>query len=115
MADSRALFARNLRGLLKERDISQGEFAKMVGVDRTTVTHWVRGTGSPDLGKLGPIADALTVPVGALFAEGNTPQRPQPSRPEQTIVELDDDRAMRELARLAADAGWTIVIRRPKT
>lgn len=41
--------------------LSQGELARMIGTDQSTVSNWERGITRPSLESLGKIADALGI------------------------------------------------------
>ena len=49
--------------LLKNRKLSQKEFAKMVGTSEAAVSHWVGGGHNFTLSTLAKISAALDVPI----------------------------------------------------
>ena len=54
---------------LRQRVYTQAEFARAVGVVRSTVNGWESGRRTPDIGTLMRIAKALDVKVGDLLEE----------------------------------------------
>ena len=54
-----------------ERKITQEEFARLVGVDRSTVTKWETGKCKPTADKLVKVADVLGCTVDELLREEN--------------------------------------------
>lgn len=59
--DERAIFAENLREILKEKGISQQTLARFVGVSDASVSFWLNGQKYPSPGKVQKIADYLGV------------------------------------------------------
>lgn len=54
-------FSSNLERLMNKRDMSDSDLAKLVDVNRTTVTRWRKGIRSPKLDKLPEIANVFGV------------------------------------------------------
>ncbi len=52
----------------KAAGMTQAEFAAIIGVDRSTVTKWERGSAYPSSDKLPEIAAALGCTIDDLFA-----------------------------------------------
>ena len=59
-------FASNLRAERSRRDLSQGELAKIVGVDIASVQNWENGDYMPTLRITIKLADALGVSIDRL-------------------------------------------------
>ncbi len=77
----RALLAWNLRALRTAKSLSQERLAIDAGVDRAWVSKLELGQGNASLDLLDRLAEALEVPVAALFAEPESDaERPQPLR-----------------------------------
>ena len=57
----------NIRGLRKEKGLSQDELAIKLNVVRQTVSKWERGLSVPDSGMLVSIADAFGISVNTLL------------------------------------------------
>lgn len=60
-------FADNLKSLRKDRDLSQEEFAEIIGVTRQSVSKWELGEGYPDVEKLLIIAKSFNVSLDWLM------------------------------------------------
>lgn len=78
----RALLAWNLRALRTAKTLSQERLALDAGVDRAWVSELEREQGNTSIDLLDRLAEALDVPIAALFAEPepNAPKpRPLPS------------------------------------
>lgn len=65
---SRAVLARNLRRLRKEKGLSQEALAHLAGIDRTYVSSLERQCYSASVDMLDRLAAALNVPVSALLS-----------------------------------------------
>jgi transcriptional regulator with XRE-family HTH domain len=65
----RALLAWNLRALRTDRSLSQERLAADAGVDRAWVSELEREQGNTSVDLLDRLADALGVPIAALFME----------------------------------------------
>lgn len=61
MASVRENFPRNLRRYLRVRKMTNKALAAKIGVSNVTVTKWLKGRMSPELGRLDEIATALGV------------------------------------------------------
>jgi len=74
MNDRRA-FRENLKALLKERGLTQKEFARLSGLTECQVSHYLSGYRLPETAVLMRIADALSVSVSYLLGldESETP------------------------------------------
>ena len=56
-------FAAFLVGKRREKNITQGQLADMVGVTHQAVSKWERGETMPELSKLSDLSNALDVPT----------------------------------------------------
>lgn len=70
-------FAQFLVGKRREKNITQGQLADMVGVSHQAVSKWERGESMPEISKLSDLSSALNVPtediVAAMHTDGNDP------------------------------------------
>ena len=55
------MFAKRLKVLRAEKDITQAEFAKIIGVAQQTVGSWEKGKSTPSYELLNKIADYFNV------------------------------------------------------
>lgn len=60
-------FGRAIRELRKEKGLSQEAFADLAGIDRSYMGHIERGEKNVTLTKIYQIADALGMPLPAIF------------------------------------------------
>mgnify|MGYP005768260275 FL=1 len=60
-----------LKAIREERGISQKALAQILGVGRSTVAMWERGSILPNASKLPELADTLCCSIDALY--GRTP------------------------------------------
>jgi transcriptional regulator with XRE-family HTH domain len=60
MPKNDTVFSVWLRDLLTAYKIKQSRFAEMCGVDRSAVTHWIKGKRLPQDKAIKPIATALS-------------------------------------------------------
>ncbi len=69
--DQRAIFAKNLKNLLKRNNKNQTNLTENLGVTSSTVSDWVSGKKYPRVDKMQAIADLFGVPISALREEQN--------------------------------------------
>lgn len=81
-------FAENLQRLRTERGYTQQQLAKLVCVDRSSITRWENGSRVPDLILLTRIADCLDVDPSALLQEDDLDSR------IPAIIMVDDEKAV---------------------
>lgn len=62
-----------LKNKRKELRLSQGELAKIIGVDQKTISHWENGINEPQLNKLRIFCDNFKVPI-SYFTGNDIPQ-----------------------------------------
>lgn len=72
MDEMKRNFSQNLTRLLSERNLTQGEFAKRLGFNRTTVNSWCTGQAFPSTSKLQRIADYFGVGKSFLIEAYNS-------------------------------------------
>ncbi|WP_059050548.1 helix-turn-helix domain-containing protein [Paenibacillus senegalimassiliensis] len=68
---NRVLFAERFKQLRLEKSVSQQDIASSLGVDRTIVSHWERGTRIPSLEIACALADYLEVSLDYLVGHSN--------------------------------------------
>lgn len=68
------IFAARLRGLLKQRDLTQAGLADHLGYTPTAVSYWCSGKRQPSLGDLVKIAGAFGVTTDFLLGHGESVQ-----------------------------------------
>lgn len=61
------MFATRLKKLRFEKDITQAEFAKVIGVAQQTVGSWEKGNSAPNYDTLNKIADYFNVSADYLL------------------------------------------------
>ena len=59
--DEKIIFAENLKGIMKQKGISQQQLADAVGVSGASVSFWLSATKYPTPGKIQKAADFLGV------------------------------------------------------
>ena len=64
-------FGKNLKQRLLLEDMSQREFAKIVGVNERVISQWLTGKSSPTFDRLPAIAKALKCEIYQLFLPYN--------------------------------------------
>ena len=88
-----------ITSLRKEKDISQAELAKRMGVSRQAVSKWEQGSSSPDTDKLIQLADIFDVEVEYLA----TGIKPEPKSVVLNVVEtverVEEKVVVREVVR----------------
>ena len=78
------VFRKNLANLISERNLTQREFAKMVGVSAPTVNDWLKGKTSPRMNKIDKICSIFAIKRSDLLdppAEPAPPAAQPPTAP----------------------------------
>lgn len=81
-------FAAALREIRRRAGLSQEDLARMVGVERTTVTKWESGHNEPALPVFAKIADVLGVPADELLGRSVSQTGKRPVDVRATDAEL---------------------------
>ena len=81
-------FAENLQRLRVEKGLTQQELARLVCVDRSSITRWEKGSRVPDLILLTRLANSLGVDPSALLQEDG------PDLRIPAIIMVDDERTI---------------------
>lgn len=66
----RQIFSRNLRRLMRQKNISIFDLAYALIVADTTVESWYKGAAVPHLSNLVALANYFCVPVGYFYVSG---------------------------------------------
>lgn len=77
MDKQNSIFATNLKDLLRAKKKTQNDLAKHLGINKSAITLWVKGTNMPKANKLNEIATFLGVTTDELLdspAIKNTPE-----------------------------------------
>lgn len=90
---------------MAERGITQASLARTMNVSRVAVHAWIWGTCFPETSRLIKLAQALNVPVGALFEDQAHAEPPESASNEEELL-LSAFRKLSSTARvsLLADA-----------
>lgn len=91
----------NIRRLLAERGMTQGELAEVVGISRQQVSNIINGHVSSFSSRLPAIAEALSVPVGDLFSEGELREEADEARQLREALKHYEDENLRLRSELA--------------
>lgn len=83
--EQRDIFARNLNRLLQERDLTQLEVAKAIGVSAQTFNTWCRGIAIPRMNKIQKLADYFHVNKSILIDD-----EPSASAPAVQLSPAED-------------------------
>lgn len=103
----RETFCKNLSRILKERKMTQRDFAKAVGVSAATANEWLKGKKMPLMGRIDTICSVLSIDRSDLMATPAPAAEPMglTARDERDIERFDpvkaifDDSDVRSLAR----------------
>lgn len=85
---SNKAFGERLKGLLRQREMSQAELAKALGTSNSRVSGWCRGEYLPNDLAQEKIANVLRVPVWFLLSEENEDSTPSKPVLESAVVNL---------------------------
>lgn len=66
-SNRQTITAKKLNILLQERNLTQAEVAKSIGVSPQTFNTWCKGIALPRMGKLEKIADYFNVPLSYMI------------------------------------------------
>lgn len=97
-------FAQFLVGKRREKNITQGQLADMVGVSHQAVSKWERGESMPEISKLSDLSSALNVPtediVAAMHTDGGTDET-KPEYKDDEYYSLPDKTLVGDVRALA--------------
>lgn len=105
---------RLIASLRKQRGLTQQQLADELNLSNKTISKWESGLGSPDIGNLPPLADALGVTVdellrGAVKESENAAQTTDPkteARKKERAIILLAASVGAVLGILAYNFGW---------
>lgn len=97
LADSHAIFVRNLRFWLGNRNVKAAELARRLGKNQSTISQWLSDVSSPDLKTIGRIADILKIPVSYLFQDDDDEEKHRHDGDRPAIGETE--RALKLIAK----------------
>lgn len=69
-------FAKKLKIAIAERGMTQGELAEKSGVTEASISRYVNGGRTPNLGKVKMLAECLNVSVSYLLGDEDDAMRP---------------------------------------
>lgn len=81
----------------KAARLTQEALADQIGVDRTTIGRWERGTSAPRLYQHAPLANALNVPISELQFAPNPDDLRDGLRPNRAALGWTDNQEFQEL------------------
>ena len=67
------MFGKNLRKIMKEKNITSRSLAMSIGVTETYISYWLTGKKTPSLKIIERLADFLDVTTSALIAKKDPP------------------------------------------
>lgn len=85
-AESREVFAGNLRALMGKAGKSRKDISEAIGVSYFTFSDWCNGKKYPRIEKIEALAQYFDVSVSELVGEGNSNTRPESSRDDKDDV-----------------------------
>ena len=97
----RETFCKNLSRILKERKMTQRDFAKAVGVSAATANEWLKGKKMPRMNNVQKLADYFGVKLSDLIEEKVTP-----------TIEKNSDTMVDITVRLGADVEFRNIVKR---
>jgi len=85
------VFGQKLTELRKQKNLTQAELAKILGVARTTYSSYEQGRRKPDDEIQKKIADYFGVSLDFLHGRGNSSKITKNSKAETVAAHIDDD------------------------
>lgn len=83
------VFGQFIAGTRKEKNMTQADLAKVIGVTDKAVSRWERGIGFPDINTLEPLANALGISVLELMrSEKSDMENKNSSLTENEVTEM---------------------------
>lgn len=80
--DNREIFKKNFNRLLAESDMNQKDIAKILSVNRSTVSAWATGRGYPRADVMQKISDIFNVKMSELVLEA------KPETEEERLLKM---------------------------
>lgn len=88
--ERKQIFSRNLVNILNERNKSQIEVAKAIGVSQQTFNTWCRGIALPRMGKVQLLADYFNIKMTELLEESSGASEPSADSDRLQLLKLYD-------------------------
>ena len=93
----------NITRIRKSKNISQGELAEKIGVDRSSISHYESGSKSPSITNLEKIAEALNVSIDELLISKEQSANPfNVTQPPETIINFHQQSLMEKFSKFCA-------------
>lgn len=83
-------FAKNLKSLMKERNLSQRKLAALAGIRPSTINDWLSGAVPNDLNAVAKLANILQLDFQVLLL-GYNPNIQSTSNNVRDFFDIDDD------------------------
>ena len=81
-----AYFQKKLKEIMKSKQLTQMELAKLAHISQNTVSNWLNDLSSPTLKNLEALADSLNLTVGELI--GDFSHNPNLSKEDKKLLAL---------------------------
>ena len=81
-----AYFQKKLKEIMKSKQLTQMELAKLAHISQNTVSNWLNDSSSPTLKNLEALADSLKMTVGELI--GDFSHNPKLSEEDKKLLAL---------------------------
>lgn len=94
----RETFCKNLSRILKERKMTQRDFAKAVGVSAATANEWLKGKKMPLMGRIDTICSVLSIDRSDLMAAPAAAPPPGLTARDERDIERRLDAIMNDLS-----------------
>lgn len=89
-----------LRSQIARRDLTQGEFAKAIGVSPTSVSRWIKHGDRPKAEHIDPISDVLVLDYDLVATKAGY-------RPRELSMEVDPTSPEGQLVPMIRQIAWT--------
>lgn len=81
-----AYFQKKLKDIMKSKQLTQMELAKLAHISQNTISNWLNDSSSPTLKNLEALADSLNITVGELI--GDFSHNPKLSKEDKKLLAL---------------------------
>ena len=102
MKKAKTFFCKQFKKILTEKDITQQDLAKKLGIAQSMISQWITGTSNPNLNTLKKLSSVLDVPLN-YFLENLTESNLEEKLKEKDIKILQLEKEILKLQKEVSD------------
>ena len=88
MNAKKSFFAKQLRKIMFEKNITQEDLGNMIGVNRQMISYWITSGKNPSLNSINKISAALKVPAGYFLENINIDDKKDNAKNNERDIQI---------------------------